>query len=73
MLRLDVALPFVLAGKGRFAACEVEDAGEGAGVLLLDVVVEGGLVFELLGAVGAGVDWFAGGGWWRGEGFGWLG
>ena len=50
-----MALPFVFAGEGGVAAGKVEDAVEGALVLLLDVRVEIGLVGEIvLGAVGAG-------------------
>lgn len=50
VLGLDVALPFVLGGELGAAAGKVEDALEGARVLLLGVRVEGRLVrVDLLG------------------------
>lgn len=55
VLRHDVALPLVLAGKSRIASGEPENTNKGPGVLLLDVVLKSALVFEGVGALRAGV------------------
>src|SRR5690606_6904884 len=74
----DVALPFVLAAKGRVAVGKVEDAVEGAEVLLFDVGVEVGLGREVAlfaggtgeGSLAVGVGVGGGGGGGSGKGAG---
>lgn len=60
MLGSNMTFPLVLAGKGRLTPGEMENTDERSRVLLLDVVLEQGLVLEGLGAVWAGVERFAG-------------
>lgn len=59
MLRSNMSFPLVFRGERGRAPCEMEDTDKRPGVLLLDVILEEGLVFERLRAVGTGVGGFA--------------